>query len=123
MKKGKNIYFSLMACLLLVPTVFVFARGGQESEKKEDFLYETRGPQGEPPASYESITLTKADTEKLKAGNYKAAILMHTSSDWTNAVIAGAESQLKALGITVVAVTDAEMDPNNQRTDIDTTLA
>ena len=123
MKKQKNIYFSLTVCLLLVSAVFAFARGGQESGKKEDFVYETRGPQGEPPASYESITLTKADTEKLKAGNYKAAILMHTSADWTNAVIAGAEAQFKALGIKVVAVTDAEMDPNKQRTDIETTLA
>ena len=123
MKKQKNIYFSLTVCLLLVSAVFAFARGGQESGKQESFVYETRGPQGEPPASYESITLTKADTEKLKAGNYKAAILMHTSADWTNAVIAGAEAQFKALGIKVVAVTDAEMDPNKQRTDIETTLA
>ena len=48
---------------------------------------------------------------------------MHTSSDWASAVIAGAKGMFADLGIEVVAVTDAEMDPNKQRTDIETTLA
>ncbi len=89
----------------------------------EHFVYETIGPQGETPTSYEKITLTDEDKIAIKEGSYKAAILMHTSSDWTSAVIAGAQEMFNALGIQVVAVTDAGMDSNKQRTDIETSLA
>jgi len=122
MKKNFFTHLSLILCLLAISISPVFASGEQE-ENLEDFTYETVGPQGEAPTSYSKIDLSSTDVLDLKKGNFKAAILMHSSSDWTNAVIAGAKDTFADLGIEVVAVTDAEMDPNKQRTDVETTLA
>ena len=91
------------------------------------FSFITQGPQGEAPTDYAAPVLVDAisdeDAATLAAGGYRAAILMHTSSDWTGAVIDGAQAYFEALGIEVVAVTDAEFDANKQRTDIETALA
>ena len=122
MKTKGRTYVMLILCLLIVLSPQVFA-GGQQEVQQENFVYETVGPQGEAPTNYDNVYLSSADMEKVKNGGYKAAILMHTSADWTNAVISGAESMFAELGVDVVAVTDAEMDPNKQRTDIETTLA
>jgi ribose transport system substrate-binding protein len=86
-------------------------------------VLKTMGPQGEEPTSYDKVIVSGADKAKIQAGHFKAAILMHQSSDFSNALIAGAKSVFKDLGINVVVVTDAEMDPNKQRTDIETALA
>ena len=88
-----------------------------------DFTYETVGPSGEEPTDYSNVVISAADRDTIQSGNYKAAILLHTSADWTNAVIAGAQSMFDSLGIEVVAITDAEFDPNKQRADIETALA
>ncbi|SMC16278.1 ribose transport system substrate-binding protein [Andreprevotia lacus DSM 23236] len=83
----------------------------------------TLGPGGETPTPYTQVTLSAQDIAQLKGKGYKAAILMHTSSDFSSALTAGAKKTLDELGIQVVAVTDAEMDPKKQRTDLETVLA
>ncbi|AMC36405.1 substrate-binding domain-containing protein [Janthinobacterium sp. B9-8] len=83
----------------------------------------TVGPNGEIPTSYTQVKLAAPDVAQLKGKNYKAAILMHTTSDFSTALIAGAKKVFDELGIKVVAVTDAEMDPKKQRTDLETVLA
>ena len=122
MKTCKTIYVIPILCLFVMALLPLSASGVQD-ESEETFVYETVGPMGEAPTSYDEVKLSSADKKTLEQGNFKAAILMHTSSDWTNAVIAGAEETFSNLGIEVVAVTDAEMDPNKQRTDVETTLA
>ena len=89
----------------------------------QGFVYETKGPQGESPTSYQSVVISNADAEAIKKGKYKAAILMHETSDFTNAIISGARDTFKGLNIEVVAVTDANYDSNKQRADIETALA
>jgi ribose transport system substrate-binding protein len=83
----------------------------------------TVGPNGEVPTSYTAVKIAAADMSLLKGKNYKAAILMHTTSDFSTALIAGAKKVFDELGVQVVAVTDAEMDPKKQRTDLETVLA
>jgi ribose transport system substrate-binding protein len=125
MKVNKSIRAVLIsgifAAILGAP---VFA-GGQKAGggSTETFVYETKGPSGEAPTGYQDVALTDADIAAIKNGNFKAAILMHESTDWVNAVIAGARDAFGKLGIEVVAVTDAQMDSNKQRTDIETSLA
>lgn len=118
----ENTYLMLILCLLILPLFSIYATGAQE-ESSEPFVYETMGPQGETPTNYDNVYLSGSDKEMIKDSGFKAAILMHTSSDWTNAVISGAKDMFADLGVDVVAVTDAEFDPNKQRTDIETTLA
>lgn len=122
MKIRETIRFMLIFGMLTIAFFPLFASGVEE-ESEETFVYETIGPQGESPTSYEDVVLSDSDRDSLKSGSYKAAILMHSSSDWTNAVIAGAKDTFASLGIEVVAVTDAEFDSNKQRTDVETTLA
>ena len=83
----------------------------------------THGPNGEPPTPTSEIKLGDDEVAKLKGGNYTAALLWHTSSDFVNAVTAGASDEFKRLGISVVATTDAGFDAAKQKSDIETVLA
>jgi ribose transport system substrate-binding protein len=84
---------------------------------------ETLGPNGEKPTSHTQVTLQPEQSKVLKTKGYKAAILMHTTSDFSSALIKGAKEVFAEQGIKVVAVTDAEMDSKKQRTDLETVLA
>lgn len=124
--RTKRLLSLVLALVLVLTATTIFAQGAKEpttAVATPQFVYETKGPNGEAPTSYQNVVLSAQDMQKVSAGNYKAAILMHESSDWVNAVIAGAKDAFAKLNIKVVAVTDAEQDPNKQRTDIETTLA
>ncbi|TIT11618.1 MAG: LacI family transcriptional regulator, partial [Mesorhizobium sp.] len=60
---------------------------------------QTVGPQGETATPSSSLTLSDADIAALKDKGYKAALLWHTSSDFTNAVTAGATDEFARAGI------------------------
>lgn len=114
----------LTVLLIGLVSISLFAQAAKEtSVDTTKFTYETKGPLGENPTDYTAVTLTADQEAQVKAGSFKVAILMHESSDWVNAVIAGAKEKFSQLHMEVVAVTDAGQDPNKQRTDIETTLA
>jgi ribose transport system substrate-binding protein len=123
MKHGRIVLFSVILALLVGTTVFARGSGQQTGGSAETFVYETKGPGGEAPTGYQAVALSDEDSAAIKSGNYKAAILMHQLTDWVNAVIAGTRDTVAQLGVEGVAVTDAQMDANNQRTDIETALA
>lgn len=83
----------------------------------------TLGPNGETATPYTDVTLNTSQTNMIKTKGYTAAILMHSTSDWSNALIDGAKDMFAQLNINVVAVTDAEFDANKQKTDVETTMA
>ena len=58
----------------------------------------------------------------MKDKGYKAALLWHTSSDFINAVTAGATDEFARAGIAIAATTDAGFDAASQRSDIETAL-
>lgn len=115
------IVFLFLAALLLVPSAVQAAR--QTAIDISTFVFETRGPNGEEPVDASEVVVSDEDAKTISEGKYKVALLMHESSDWVNAVLAGAQDRFAELGIEVVAVTDAAQDPNKQRTDIETALA
>ena len=84
---------------------------------------ETTGPSGESATLSEEITLTEDEVAQIQEGDYTAALLWHTSSDFINAVTAGATDEFERLGIEVVATTDAQFDAARQRNDIETVMA
>src|SRR3954454_17503045 len=86
-------------------------------------LAQTKGPKGEAPTPASEIKLSDQEVAKLKDGKYTAALLWHTSSDFVNAVTAGAKDEFGRLGISVVATTDAGFDAAKQKSDIETVLA
>jgi ribose transport system substrate-binding protein len=82
------------------------------------------GPNGETPSGFDSTTLTDAEVAKIKAGTFKAAIVMHyAGNDWSTAQVEGLKSEFTRLGIEVVAVTDANFKPEQQVSDLETVLA
>ncbi|MGB8200206.1 MAG: substrate-binding domain-containing protein [Pseudonocardiaceae bacterium] len=83
-----------------------------------------KGPNGEQPARADSVTLTPAEIDQVRAKKATAAIVMHYTGDsWTNAQIAGLRQQFTKLGIQVVAVTDANSEADKQVSNIETVLA
>jgi ribose transport system substrate-binding protein len=66
--------------------------------------------------------MTGEDIASVRNRNLKAAVLLHQTTDWTNAVSAGIMDTFGDLNIEVVAVADAQFDANKQRTDIETAL-
>lgn len=84
----------------------------------------SKGPNGEDPASASSVSLTDAELQKIKDMGATAAIVMHYGgNDWSQAQINGLQTQFKAMGIDVIAVTDAGFKPEKQVSDIETVMA
>lgn len=84
---------------------------------------ETRGPDGEIPVWYTDLTLSPEEVEKVKKGNYRAAIVWHTSSPFMAALGKGVKETYEALGVQVVATTDATMDQPKLANDVQSVLA
>lgn len=84
---------------------------------------QTVGPSGEAATPSADVTLSDADIAALTGKGYKAALLWHTSSDFTNAVSAGAKDEFARAGVEVAVTTDAGFDAARQRSDIETALA
>ena len=119
-RKCLTLSFLLLFCI--VAAGMVSAGGGPEQQKKLT-VTQTVGPQGEKPVWYDQVKLTDAEKQKVRAGHFKAAYLMHTTADFTNALLAGAKAAFKELAIELVVTTDAAMDSTKQKTDVETALA
>ena len=84
----------------------------------------SKGPDGESAVSAKTLELTEEEVQKIKEGNYKAAIVMHyAGNDWATAQIEGLKATFARMGIEVVAVTDAQFKAEKQVSDIETVLA
>ncbi|WP_245590433.1 substrate-binding domain-containing protein [Aneurinibacillus terranovensis] len=78
------------------------------------------GPNGEKAFPAEQIKITDQQLAKIKAGHYTAAISMHYSgNDWSQQQIEGLKSEFQKLGITIVAVTDANFKNTQQVADLE----
>jgi ribose transport system substrate-binding protein len=84
----------------------------------------SKGPNGEDPAAATSVTLSDEELAKIKGMNATAAIVMHYGgNDWSQAQINGLKTQFEAMGIKVIAVTDAGFKPEKQVADLETIMA
>jgi len=86
-------------------------------------LAATKGPHGEEATPAKSLTITPDQEAKIKEGKHTAALVWHTSSDYTTAVDQGAKDEFARLGIEVVASTEAGFDAAKQRNDMETVMA
>ncbi|MFP9135836.1 substrate-binding domain-containing protein [Devosia sp. XGJD_8] len=107
MKTTKLLIPALLAATLLSPAAFA----------------QTVGPNGESATPSSDVVLGDEDIAALAGKGYKAALLWHTSSDFINAVAAGANDEFARAGVDVVVTTDAGFDAAKQRSDIETALA
>ncbi|WP_020619775.1 substrate-binding domain-containing protein [Paenibacillus daejeonensis] len=82
------------------------------------------GPNGEQAVSAKDLSLSEEELQKIKDGNYKAAIVMHYSgTDYMTAAVGAMRDSFEKMGIEVVAVTDAQFKAEKQVNDIETVLA
>jgi ribose transport system substrate-binding protein len=97
--------------------------GGSTPIKSSKAVGQTVGPNGEKATPTSALQLTDAEIAKVKQGHYTAALVWHQASDFTTAVTNGAKAEFAALGIQIVATTNANFDPGKQKSDIETVLA
>ncbi len=85
---------------------------------------QAKGPYGESAASASSVHLTSAEIARIRAKHATAALVIHLGGDgWSQAQVAGLQSEFKAIGVKVIAVTYAHGDVPTQIQDIRTVLA
>lgn len=145
LKKGTPLMTKLLTVPLLAATLLLSAcgsngpddtdgRNGQQSSRavaEADAAIASlagrvfsRGPHGEKPAGFEATELTPEEVEQVRDGGFTAAIALHYGgNDWSTAQVAGLKQEFGRLGIEVVAVTDADFDPGQQVSNIETILA
>ena len=83
-----------------------------------------KGPHGEDPEPASVADLTDAEVAEVADLGATAAIVLHYGgNDWANAQVAGLEERFAELGIEIVAITDANFDPGQQVSDIETVMA
>ena len=109
--------------MIINRTVAALALSAALATTMPAFAGETVGPGGEKATPTSELTLTDTEVAKLKEGKFTAALLWHTSSDFVNAVTAGAKDEFARIGMTVVAQTDAGFDAAKQKSDVETILA
>ena len=84
----------------------------------------SKGPNGEDPSAPSTVVLSDEELAKIKNMGATAAIVMHYGgNDWSRAQINGLQTQFAAMGIKVIAVTDAGFKPEKQVSDLETIMA
>jgi ribose transport system substrate-binding protein len=83
----------------------------------------TVGPDGEIPSWYTDLQLTAEEADDIRGRELRAALVWHTTSPFMDAVSSGAKATFEALGIDVVAETNANFDSNTLANDLQTVLA
>ena len=81
-------------------------------------------PEGAPASSADIFQFTPEMVEKLKAGNYKVGIVMHTmDAGWPALQIGGITKTLDQFGIKIIAKIDAKFQPGQQISDLEKVIA
>ena len=84
----------------------------------------SKGPSGEDPSPASDVVLSDEELAKIKGMGATAAIVMHYGgNDWSRAQINGLQTQFAAMGIEVIAITDAGFKPEKQVSDLETIMA
>jgi len=123
----RNLKKAAILAALMMSTAFAapsFAQTPDEALAKLAQQTLSKGPNGEEPVSASTVELSDAELAKIKDMKAKAAIVMHYGgNDWSQAQINGLKTQFEAMGIEVIAVTDAGFNAAKQVSDIETIMA
>ena len=124
MKARVAIPVALVAAAVLGVTSSLAAHtAGPVPIKSSKTLGATHGPAGEKATPTSALKLSAAEVAKVRQGHYTAALVWHQTSDFENAVTAGARDQFAKLGIKIVATTIANFDAGKQKSDVETVMA
>lgn len=121
----KIVLVVMIVFLVLGITVSAFGQGSitvnpeiPDIEVIDEDIY------GNKAVSVKELELTPEDIEKIKEGNYTAALAMHyTGTDYMRANIEGLKDTFKKMGVEVIATTDAQFSAEQQISQVETLLA
>ena len=118
---------ALLGTVAILPLAFLALPAFADPDAALAALQDTvlsKGPSGEDPSPASSVVLTDDELAQIKAMGATAAIVMHYGgNDWSRAQINGLQTQFAAMGIEVIAVTDAGFKPEKQVADLETIMA
>jgi ribose transport system substrate-binding protein len=124
-----NAHTLLRAAAAVVLGLSAGVAGAQEADPTAalaelETIVLSKGPNGETPEPASSISLTDEELAKIKEMGATAAIVLHYGgNDWSRAQVDGLNAQFAAMGIEVIATTDAGFKPEKQVSDLETVLA
>lgn len=123
--KGVVIVSSEFTELLALADRVLVIRGGtitQEIDRRK-IENEESLEQAVQRTSAKEVQLSPEQLERIRRMKATAAIVMHYSGDdWSTAQIAGLQDQFARMGIEVIAVTNANFDPQKQIADLESVL-
>jgi ribose transport system ATP-binding protein len=124
--KGVIVISSEFTELLALADRVLVIRGGTVTQEidRRNIENEEALEQAVQRTSAKEVQLSPDQLERIRAMKATAAIVMHYSGDdWSTAQVAGLKDQFDRMGIQVVAVTDANFDPQKQIADLESVLA
>jgi ribose transport system substrate-binding protein len=134
MKSRKHIIMSLLAVTALLTTAgcATGAGSGGSTDSASAILDASKvgpteiigvGPDGAPAASADNLALTPEDAAKVRAGNFKVGLVMHTLNlDWSKLQIAGITDTFNEYGVEIISTTAAEYKVDQQTADLENTI-
>lgn len=78
-----------------------------------------KGPNGEAAVGPDSLALSPAEAEKVKAGHFKVGLVFHFMNDWSRDQIAGLTATFDKYGVKIIGTTEAEFKVPKQIADIE----
>ncbi len=124
--KGIIVISSEFTELLAVADRVLVMRNGEVKQTlmRQEITSEEMLQQAVQRASAREVQLTDAKLQQIQALKATAAIVMHYSgNDWATAQIEGLKSQFARMGVDVIAVTDANFQPEKQIADLEAVMA
>jgi ribose transport system substrate-binding protein len=124
---NKRMFLSTVAAIAMMVGGMVspaFATDPDAALKELATKVWSLGPNGETPVAASEVTLTDDEIAKIKSMKATAALVFHYGgNDWSTAQADALKAQFAAMGIEVIAVTDAGFKPEKQVADIETVMA
>ena len=135
MKKISFLLVFSLSVLILVAGSFVLLAEDSDQLGKTEFIplepqgrdeiqpLEGKGPHGEKPVGVGKLKdlITEEDAEKLREGNYTAAVCMHfLANDWSALQVKGIRAILDKYNVELLTVTDGKLKIEKQISDYET---
>lgn len=99
----------------------------EQIEKWKEYTKEepkTRGPHGEKPIWFsEILNLTKDEIEKVREKHARVAFICQDMHAAEEARVEGGKQALRELNMELISITDCEMDPAKQQSNIESVMA
>ncbi|MCI6699570.1 MAG: substrate-binding domain-containing protein [Lachnospiraceae bacterium] len=124
----KRTLVSVLTCTMLAAAVTATAYADNSDYLKVIPNYDNpvgtfaKGPNGEDAVSADDVNLTDDQYAAIKDKHLKLAMLWAGAGEWYNGMTDGAKEECEKMGIDIVTTADAEFDPAQQATQIETAM-